>query len=188
MDVKRLNCPNCNAPIDIDPRDLTFNCDYCGSELRLSGDQPTSQSVQTQLRVVIHESRQRAAALKKLRQERQRLRHRYEQARRREVRAQRGYAANETQRGIILLGVGLCGMVIGWVFGVGFFGLVGVLVSGYSLYYLIARAGERHRYNVRSAQFLLHLERQTEEGVSRLDAQIAELEHSATIPSTDPLS
>lgn len=36
MEIKSLNCPNCSAPLSINPGDTAIKCAHCGSDLRIS--------------------------------------------------------------------------------------------------------------------------------------------------------
>ncbi len=36
MEIKSLNCPNCSAPLTVEPGDTAIKCAHCGSDLRIS--------------------------------------------------------------------------------------------------------------------------------------------------------
>ena len=48
MEIKSLNCPNCSAPITVNPGDTAIKCSHCGSDLRISSAGEASMFFGTQ--------------------------------------------------------------------------------------------------------------------------------------------
>lgn len=89
MEVKAIKCPSCGANVEYDGSKPFLHCQYCGTEIAVETDTPSSESDDVQTVHIVDDAKMKRLEMREQRHQERRERHEKRHEERRERREER---------------------------------------------------------------------------------------------------